>query len=458
MYESYAYVAGMVMRDLTRTIHVNGFAGSDSIRLCPNSEAVLRIQPEIDSLTCIWMLDGQLLENDSMTLHLSFDSPGIYQVEVSIPELCDPFGTHIVVIPTDTVTTTFQTSICLGDSLLFNDTVITTPGTYTFVLPGITVCDSVILLDVALNYPSQQTEADTLCEGEAYLWRGRELATTGVYYDTLQGTNLCDSVIALNLTFLERATVHIDIETDCSTGTYRLAADLSEADGYPFRWNASPSDDALIGHEHDTLLRVLPFDTTCYRLILDHRCPLNDSVIIAPFDGVQAHLRVVPEQVTSDYPDFSAYDMSEGSHGRLWLLDNVESPFTGNPLVATMNLFEDSVNVGLVVWKTPVCRDTAHATVRLIRAELWAPNMFTPDTDINNRFAVVGIGIIQEELFIFNRWGLQVYHTDRPEEGWDGTYNGQPITQDAYVWMLKYRSDTSPQTVQTRVGTVTLLR
>ena len=39
------------------------------------------------------------------------------------------------------------------------------------------------------------------------------------------------------------------------------------------------------------------------------------------------------------------------------------------------------------------------------------------------------------ELFIFDRWGKQLFYTKDPNDGWDGKYsNGNEVPQDIYMY------------------------
>ncbi len=61
-------------------------------------------------------------------------------------------------------------------------------------------CDSVFKLTLTVHPTFEITLYDTVCSYELpYLWRGREYAATGVYYDSLKTINHCDSVYVLNL-------------------------------------------------------------------------------------------------------------------------------------------------------------------------------------------------------------------------------------------------------------------
>ena len=459
-YESYAYLTSMAMHDLRNRLLVNGIEISDDNSVCVGSEAELQLLHEDGDLTVHWFVDGQRVGGDSSVLHHLFDSVGRHRVDAAMPSYCDTVGTFVTVRPPDTVT--IRRTLCEGDTLMFGTTVVTDSGSYNMLLTGVDGCDSIIILEVSLQGSSQSTVYDTMCPGTHFPWHGTLLDTVGVYIDTVRSSNGCDSIVTLHLASLTMPKVRIDTAVDCATGSYLLSADFSETvwDGTPhaFRWTAVPPDNLLSGHEHDTLVRVRPLGTTQYSLNIIYRCPFEESVTLEPLIDPHAQIRLVPEVVTYENPVFDAYDISEGTTGRLWLIDDVEQDFTGNPLHHEMAQGEIDVTVGLVVWKFPACRDTAFLPIRLYNETLWSPNVFTPGNGINGRFAILGIGIEQLELDIYNRWGLLVYHTDHPEEGWDGTHNGTPCKQDAYVWRLKYHCSSFPDAYKIKVGTVTLLR
>ena len=50
------------------------------------------------------------------------------------------------------------------------------------------------------------------------------------------------------------------------------------------------------------------------------------------------------------------------------------------------------------------------------------PNVFSPNGDgINDIFYINGHYLQKESLFVFDRWGLEVYNSLDVEKGWDGT-------------------------------------
>ncbi len=89
---------------------------------------------------------------------------------------------------------------------------------------------------------------------------------------------------------------------------------------------------------------------------------------------------------------------------------------------------------------------------------IYAPNIFTPNSDGNNdKFLVSAVGADEFELIVFDRWGKQVFRTTDPNEGWDGTYQGGLLAEQAvYSYKVIYYNGDVGEKIQT--GTVTLVK
>lgn len=93
---------------------------------------------------------------------------------------------------------------------------------------------------------------------------------------------------------------------------------------------------------------------------------------------------------------------------------------------------------------------------------LWFPNVFAPasDNDEINRFRAQlnkeGVTLKDFRMAIYNRAGARVFYSTDIHEAWDGTRDGQPLPQSAYVYVVFY---TDSDGVQHHCkGTVTLVR
>ena len=81
----------------------------------------------------------------------------------------------------------------------------------------------------------------------------------------------------------------------------------------------------------------------------------------------------------------------------------------------------------------------------------------TPNGDgYNDALIVVGIDCTPIELFIFNRWGKEMFSTTNPETGWDGTLNNEMLSPDVYGYRLEVVCINDVQYVVK--GNVSLLR
>ncbi|MCB9267140.1 MAG: gliding motility-associated C-terminal domain-containing protein [Lewinellaceae bacterium] len=70
---------------------------------------------------------------------------------------------------------------------------------------------------------------------------------------------------------------------------------------------------------------------------------------------------------------------------------------------------------------------------------LFIPSGLVQDDDgPNGTFAIEGLEEYPgNELFILNRWGDVLYHARPYENNWDGYYNGQPLPQATYFYILR---------------------
>jgi gliding motility-associated-like protein len=109
------------------------------------------------------------------------------------------------------------------------------------------------------------------------------------------------------------------------------------------------------------------------------------------------------------------------------------------------------------------CQDTTCRWVYMDSAYLmWVPNAFTPDGDaINDVFFVTMMGFDEASysLQVFDRWGVEVFRSNDPQEVWVGDHQGgqyycQP---DTYAWIVSVKKKDSAE-YETFRGHITLIR
>ena len=91
---------------------------------------------------------------------------------------------------------------------------------------------------------------------------------------------------------------------------------------------------------------------------------------------------------------------------------------------------------------------------------IYVPNAFTPNDDgINDVFKAVGEGIKTFNLYVFDRWGNNLFSSDDINIAWDGRFREkgtQIMKEDVYVWKIDL-TDINNKTHSLH-GTVTLIR
>lgn len=70
---------------------------------------------------------------------------------------------------------------------------------------------------------------------------------------------------------------------------------------------------------------------------------------------------------------------------------------------------------------------------------LYIPSAFTPNHDgMNDYFKVKSFGISRFRMSIYNRWGVLIYSSNNPENGWDGSFKNKLQSSGTYVYMIEY--------------------
>lgn len=88
---------------------------------------------------------------------------------------------------------------------------------------------------------------------------------------------------------------------------------------------------------------------------------------------------------------------------------------------------------------------------------IFLPNAFTPNGDGENEvLRLMGNGVEEMQLIIYNRWGQKVFESFEQSVGWDGTFKGEALAPDAYGFYLYVRCVGGEEYF--KKGNITLLR
>ena len=114
--------------------------------------------------------------------------------------------------------------------------------------------------------------------------------------------------------------------------------------------------------------------------------------------------------------------------------------------------------IQLIVENAAGCLDTTYGVVR-IKGDftVFIPNAFTPNNDnTNDAFMAHGIGWKDFELFIIDRWGIEIFHSTSKERPWNGTYyDNRKCQSDVYEYIIRIHDEGG--TLHKFLGHVTLV-
>ena len=134
----------------------------------------------------------------------------------------------------------------------------------------------------------------------------------------------------------------------------------------------------------------------------------------------QANISFMPENPNMLNPEISFINNSIFSNSYLWLFGD-NSPNSTDFEPTHIYELDDTYQV-LLLAENGACTDTAFVEVTIDPYyALYVPNTFTPNDDgRNDNFVPKGVGIAEFEIYIFNRWGEQVFHSVDMDVCWDG--------------------------------------
>ncbi|MBQ2438621.1 MAG: T9SS type A sorting domain-containing protein [Paludibacteraceae bacterium] len=190
----------------------------DTLQTINGCDSVIRLLLNVNQ-TYFYEETKTICENDVYNFHGQLISkPGIYYDSLTTSAGCDSIyklilKTHPTYFFEKTVST------CEDQSYYFAGKHLNRTGVYYDTLVSSNGCDSIHKLNLTVHPTYRKDISANICRGESYMFNGRELKNGGVYYDTLQTINGCDSIIRLRLnvnpTYLFEST-----ETICDNDIY----------------------------------------------------------------------------------------------------------------------------------------------------------------------------------------------------------------------------------------------
>ncbi|CAI8317276.1 MAG: Uncharacterised protein [Owenweeksia sp. TMED14] len=255
--------------------------------------------------------------------------------------------------------------------------------------------------------------------------------TTTYYYsaiDECMGQAIVDSVTIYLQAYDSIQTISNSPYPICPGESLEVLSEAKKGTPpYAFQWNNGPSDSAWT---------ITPPKSDWYLYEVTDGCGsvVKDSVWVIVAQIPSAAFSYFP---SPGYPlNVQFSNQSSDTNYVKWYfgdgdISNMVNPYHSYKLPGFYT-------VGLVISDSLGCQDSVSIDIELkMDYYVYVPNTFTPNGDIiNDRIKIEASGIERLEWQVFNRWGLMVFSSNDMEESWDGTLNGQPSPEGAYLYKL----------------------
>jgi len=323
-------------------------------------------------------------------------------------------------------------------------------------------CDSLITISITERQSSETElninlcmDIDTLINGEIYN------ASNTMGSALLQNEYNCDSTVIVNIAIADPA---IDYITDFCPGDSEGVITLTDVAGINL-----PFELTISGTIESNTVTSLPYSlgniatNNSFTLLLDDgTCTVDELVVLD--SGVLPMVDIIADQLgpnsfqldINTTENITAYTWSPAA-----ILSCNNCP---NPL-ATLSLEQ---NVSVTITSDQGCDYTSNITLTPEEVidtiiKIYTPNVISLSDPFDDQFYVMSniAELPIKEMMIYDRWGNKVYAisdflANNTAVGWDGRFNGQPVEQGVYIYVLSYDDPRYGETIEH--GSLTVIR
>ncbi|MEZ4924559.1 MAG: gliding motility-associated C-terminal domain-containing protein [Crocinitomicaceae bacterium] len=398
-----------------------------------------------DTSASIWHLPpGAVVITGGVNPEVEFLIPGNYEVLLTLYDpVCNLTDSAIQTI---IVHEGIQLSVP-------NDTVLCTFPTFDLVANSFGTATSFIWSDDP-NF-SSQLNSDPM---DSVITISPVVSTT--YYVTVSnGWTVCDLVDSVQVLFVDDAIDLSSGDVICRGDTTVVRATTSLPPGQiNYQW--SPSSVIIL--DADSMVFVAPQSSMWIYLIwtTSSGCVVKDStwIEVEYLNPESVYAVADPAFVGEGYnTTLMAYPSGSQYSYQWYPAFSVNNP---NDQITTATVNSDFTYV-VEVTKGP-CKLPAIVFVETYEficggIYIYVPNAFSPNGDgENDKVFVRGQNLEKIEFKIFDRWGEKVFESNDQAVGWDGTFKGELLDPDVYVYHLTAVCVDGQETLIK--GNITLLR
>ena len=371
---------------------------------------------------------------------------------------CDTIHVLILYVnsPPFSITTV---EICLQDSFWYKGRYLTMSGQYLDTVKTPSGCDSIVALNL-LKVPFwMQTDSQSICQGQSYIFRGIALTASGTYFDTVHNPGGCDSFFTLNLTVFPTSTTSVS-QYLCQGNIVSFNGDtFSTAGTHIYRYTnrngcdstvtlslavlSSPSDtirDTVCSGERIFFSGVSYSKPGVYRdtFLNPEGCDSIMTFILTVLPNPTARFLISPPTDPIELgTTVTVTDQSLNADTVIWRLNDHASALVSGGTVPMPDT--GTYCIRLIASTHAGCSDTSTQCIYVFSNAFYMPNAFTPNGDgLNDYIELYGMktGFKYMNIKIYDRWGEKVFESDDFDFKWDGTFEGEMQEPNVFVYIL----------------------
>jgi gliding motility-associated-like protein len=388
-------------------------------------------------------LNISICEGDSFQV----DNSTYFEAGTYIDTLSSTGGCDSIVVTNlsldGVITVNFEAAICQGDFLEFGDTILSTAGVYTQIIPNENGCDSIATLTLTIN-PDQLTDIDIrACQGDTIVIEGQNYTQSinvTINKFTYQG---CDSTVRYSIIFNPRNLVSEDVIV-CLPGTFQ-GLPITKDTIIVRVFENSFGCDSIITYN---IRAALPANTEalssiCFGASYEGFTIRQDTVIVKALSTIFGCDSIVTEFITAlplpsitvsrdttVNPGSSVTLFASGAANYQWSTGQTSPVISVAPTESTNYIVRGFGENG--------CSDCAVIRITVNACQIKVPTLFTPNNDgIHDFLSVKGAECLSVfSMAVLNRWGDVIFETQDINKLWDGTRNGSNLPEGVYYYIL----------------------
>lgn len=443
-------------------------------------DALLDVQACITSLPVLNAANNGcafLWSTGAATQSITASASGTYSVEVTTPQGCSAtFDANVVLAPTINVALVNDTAICQGQSITLDAgnagasfqwstgaqtqaISVNQPGNYAVTVSnGFCSASDAVAITVVAG-PTDALLDVTRCVGESavldagnagctYAWstgadsQSITVGLGGNYSVVVTNSAGCSGAFSAEAVFIAPPSVTLGPDTVLCEGQ-RLVLDAGNP-GSTYQWSTSAISRTIQVTQAGT-----------YSVTVNNGACTRSDAITVHFNPSPARMAVSEfHTCLDDEPRYVVINAGNPGSSHQWSTGEstpvIMAGAYGWYFVHMTNAYDCSL------------LDSAQV-IEYCPATIFVPNTFTPNGDgVNDIFVPVGKSIATLRMVIHDRWGELLHEMDGLENGWDGTYRGEPVKSDVYVWRMEYTfyidKEGTEGVLQTQMGHIQVLR